>query len=416
MKVAYQHEVTTSFVMWFDHFLLSKGEAYKNITSPCYHQVDDRLPDNTIFASPHKQWVTDSSIQGAQIPEGIYDDGVFVPRGTNGLKLDFENGRAILDSSFPTSANVTATFAMKDFNVYVTDQNEEDLIIESNLKINSRFFRENTGIPPYDHVVPAIFISNDGARNDPFAFGGEDKTTTYFKAAVIAENLYTLDGVLSIFNDASRTVFSKINFNDHPINEFGDLKYGLKTSVTIQRRSKLLFSGSPVSVYQQGGSMTVRSSVIKSGTTFTLVFGSPSSAPSLDVNQSTNNITVSYPRYNSDVGFGFGTDPSVVDVVNFINSQEGFTASHNGSSYFSTSMTSVKVPGLLEGTYQVSTDEDVTPPYNYKDLADRNKEDYFLIQSVSCSRMTDSLRKVVLDNLFVGFIDFEIAKNRFPRL
>ena len=140
MKVAYQHEVTTSFVMWFDHFLLSKGEAYRNITSSCYHQVDDRLPDNTIFASPHKQWVTDSSIQGAQIPEGIYDDGIFVPRGTNGLKLDFENGRAILDSGFPASANITATFAIKDFNIYVTDQNEEDLIIESNLKINSRFF------------------------------------------------------------------------------------------------------------------------------------------------------------------------------------------------------------------------------------------------------------------------------------
>ena len=416
MKVTYQHEVTTSFVLWFDNFLLSKGSAYRNITSPMYYQTDDRLPNNTIYASPHKQWVNDSSIEGAQIPIGVTRDGSLIERGTNGLKLDFENGRAILDSSFPTTASLTSTFAIKDFNIYVTDQNEEDLIIESNHKINSRFFRENAGIPPYDQVVPAIFISNDGSRNDPFAFGGEDKTTCYFKAAVIAENLYTLDGVLSIFNDANRTIFSKINFQDHPVNEFGDLKYGLKASVPIERKSKLLFAGSPVSVYQKGGSMTVRSSVVKSGTTFTLIFGSPSSTPSLEVNQSTNNITVSYPRYSSDVGFSFGTEPSVIDIVNFIDSQEGFTASHNGSSYFSTSMTSVKVPGLLEGTYQVSTDEDVTPPYNYKDLADKNKEDYFLIESVSCSRMTDNLRKVVLDNLFVGFIDFEIAQTRFPRL
>ena len=416
MKVAYQHEVTTSFVLWFDNFLLSKGDAYKNLTSQFYYQSDDRFPENKIYASPHKQWVTDSSIAGATIPNGVYNDGVFIPRGTNGLKLDFDNGRVILDSSFSSSANITGSFALKDFNVYVTDQNEEDLIIESNLKINSRFFRENAGIPPYDHVVPAIFISNEGSKNDPFAFGGEDKTTTYFKAAVIAENLYSLDGVLSIFNDSARTIFSKINFHDHPINEFGDLKYGLKASAPIERRSKLLFAGSPVSVYQQGGSMTVRSSVVKSGTTFTLVFGSPSSAPSLEVNQSTNNITVSYPRYSSDVGFGFGTEPSVVDVVNFIDSQEGFTASHNGSSYFSTSATSVKVPGLLEGTYQVSTDEDITPPYNYKDLADKTKQDYFLVESVSCSRMSDNLRKVVLDNLFVGFIDFEIAQTRFPRL
>ena len=162
--------------------------------------------------------------------------------------------------------------------------------------------------------------------------------------------------------------------------------------------------------------MTVKSSIIKSGTTFTLVFGSSSSSPSLDINPSNNNITVSYPRYSTDVGFSFGTEPSVVDVVSFINSQEGFTASHNGSSYYTTTKTSVKVPGLSTGTYQTSSDEDVVPPYNYNDLANKNRDDYFLIESVSCSRMTDNLRKIVLDNLFVGFIDFEVAKNRFPRI
>ena len=62
MKVTYQHEVTTSFVLWFDNYLLSKGEAYSNITGKYYYTADDRLMDAAPYSSPYKQWVTDSSI------------------------------------------------------------------------------------------------------------------------------------------------------------------------------------------------------------------------------------------------------------------------------------------------------------------------------------------------------------------
>lgn len=422
MKVAYQHEVTTSFVLWFDHFLLSKGNAYKNLTSQFYYQADSRFPENKIYASPHKQWVMDSSIDGANIPYGIYNNGAFIPRGTNGLRLDFENGRAILDSTFSSTANITGSFALKDFNVYVTDQNEEDLIIESNLKINSRFFRENTGIPPYDQVVPAIFISNEGSRNDPFAFGGEDKTTTYFKAAVIAENLYNLDGVLSIFNDANRTIFSKIDFKDHPMNEFGDLKNGSKVEITIPTLTANTWHGSYT--YQSGGTFTINADEIDSQTKFVITYTAAGSNSSFDFNKDTNVVTISYPRYAQDRTFwvwtpgggtddiSIGTDPTLIDIVNFINNQDGFSASHNATSTFEL----VAVPGLPAGTYYPVDDMSNIRTYNYKELADKTKQDYFLIESVSCSRMSNNLRKVVLDNLFVGFIDFEVAQTRFPRL
>jgi len=424
MKVAYQHEVTTSFVLWFDHFLLSKGEAFKNLTSTFYPQVDARLPNNVIYASPHKQWVTDSSIAGATIPNGVYNDGVFVPRGTSGLKLDFENGRAILNSGFSSSANITGTFALKDFNIYVTDQNEEDLIIESNHKINSRFFRENAGIPPYDQVVPAIFISNDGSKNNPFAFGGEDKTTTYFKAAVIAENLYTLDGVLSIFNDSSRTIFSKIDFEDHPMNEFGDFKNGSKVEISIPNLTANRWHGNHT--YQYGGTFTIKSYEINSQTKFSIIYSAAGSNPSFNFDKETNVVTISYPRYAEDRTFftwtttggtdyiSVGTDPSLRDIINFINSQPGFTASTTATEY--NTFYSIAPPGLSSGEYYPVDDVSDIRTYNYETLAEKTKQDYFLIESVSCSRMSDNLRKVVLDNLFVGFIDFEVAQTRFPRL
>ena len=50
------------------------------------------------YSSPHKQWVFDESVEGAQIPSGIYNNGEFIERGDNGLILDFDDGRVILDS------------------------------------------------------------------------------------------------------------------------------------------------------------------------------------------------------------------------------------------------------------------------------------------------------------------------------
>jgi hypothetical protein len=420
MKISYQHEVTTSFVLWFDNFLLSKGEAFKNLTSSFYYQNDSRFPDNKIYASPHKQWVTDSSIPGANIANGIYNDGVFIPRGSNGLKLDFENGRAILNSGFSSSANITGSFALKDFNIYVTDQNEEDLIIESNLKINSRFFRENAGIPPYDHVVPAIFISNEGSKNDPFAFGGEDKTTTYFKAAVIAENLYMLDGVLSIFNDSSRTIFSKIPFEDHPITEFGDIKPRSRRAVFDIGRRTLRghndFGQSISNNFQNTGNMTIdiRSTSPYFSNYNNLKLNWLAGGGNFSFSTSGATLILNVPMVTGVGVSNLRYYPAVGVVRDWLNTQVGISAT------FSSAVDPNK-SGLQIQTGHPETP--ITKPiqeaefyYNYKELAEETKQDYFLIESVSCSRMSDNLRKVVLDNLFVGFIDFEVAQTRFPRL
>ena len=38
----------------------------------------------------------------------------------------------------------------------------------------------------------------------------------------MAENIFQLDGALSIFNDSARKVFTALSFEDYPLNEFGD--------------------------------------------------------------------------------------------------------------------------------------------------------------------------------------------------
>lgn len=224
MKEQFQHKLTTSFFLWFDNFLLTKGEAFSNKTGDFFYYSDDRL-DATYkaYGSPYKQWVTDSSITGATIPSGVYIGGNFSGRD-DGVVLDFDNGRALVSGS-STDLTITGSFAVKDFNVYMTNDTEEDLVVENKYTVNSRLpSGPYTYISPYDDVVPAVFIASSDSTNSPFAFGGMQDTKVTMKAVVLAEDPYQLDGVLSIFMDSTEECINPIPMTGYPTTELGDLK------------------------------------------------------------------------------------------------------------------------------------------------------------------------------------------------
>ena len=251
MKPQFQHELTTSFMLWADNYLVRRAEAFTNYTSTFYpNEEDDRLgPGLTSYSSPHKQWVYDSSIEGANIPSGVYHDGNFIGRGDEGLQFDFDNGRAIFDSTFGGEhISISGSYAVKDFNFYITNQTEEQLIVDSKFDTNGRFKQDVSGIAPYKQVVPAIFVNPELSENEPYAFGGEDKTTTSIRCVVFAENTYQLDGALSVFADARNEVFAKLNFEDYPFNEFGDvIDFNYKDFVSCKRHSLFHIEESRVS-------------------------------------------------------------------------------------------------------------------------------------------------------------------------
>lgn len=228
MKPQYQHELMTSFLLWFDHEILQEGEAYSNKTGTLFTKSDSRLPSSfTPIQSNYKQWVNDSSITGEVNPiiagpSSILNDGSPLYRTEH--IYDYENGR-ILYTGAGTASDATGTFAVKDFNIYLTNDTEDDLILENKFTLNSRYGTQSiSGIEPYDQMVPAIFINHEYMKNEGFAFGGEDKSVSAVKAVVLAENEYQLDGALSIFADSARKSFAKIPFSAHPSTEYGDLK------------------------------------------------------------------------------------------------------------------------------------------------------------------------------------------------
>ena len=95
MKPQYQHELMTSFLLWFDHELLQEGEAYSNKTGTLFIKSDSRLPSSfTSIQSNYKQWVNDSSITGEvnpiiASPSSILNDGSQLDRSDH--IYDYEN-------------------------------------------------------------------------------------------------------------------------------------------------------------------------------------------------------------------------------------------------------------------------------------------------------------------------------------
>ncbi len=235
----YIHNLSSSFSLWLDHVILKRGFAYENQTGTFTHYNDHQLPNGwKAWGSPDKQWVADSSITGATIPSGLFANSSFSGRSSNVI-LDFENGR-FLTNGLSTSAVVTGAYSVKEFNVYATNQDEESLIIEkvqetANQKIGTSINTQY--LPPYDQKLPALFINVQTQENEPFAFGGMDKSVNKINVIALTQTPYQLDGVLGLLADTSDEIFKEIPLESSPYTEQGDLKDGAYNYETLAAQS-----------------------------------------------------------------------------------------------------------------------------------------------------------------------------------
>ena len=124
MKATYINNLMSSFYLWLDHEVLAMGEAFINYSGKLYNAPDPNFPNKQVYGAPFRQWVYDSSIPNVNIPSGVFINGSYVARGTSGLNLDFNKGRAIISGS--ASSNVTASYSFKEYNIYYTDERVDD--------------------------------------------------------------------------------------------------------------------------------------------------------------------------------------------------------------------------------------------------------------------------------------------------
>lgn len=218
MNKQFLHTLNTSFGLWFEHELLQEGKAYRNISGSLYKTTDGNFPSYSIYSNPYGQFVYDSSISGANIISGAYLNGNFTNRSSNGLIIDYNNGRCLFTGNINQS--VTASYAIKDFNLYYTTQTDAQLVMVTKQELRPKFNVPVTGVPNNSHIAPLIYIKRDSSTNDPFAFGGQDLTTAQYRAIVMGPDDYAVDGVGSIFMDAARK--NLMLLTGTPLNRFGD--------------------------------------------------------------------------------------------------------------------------------------------------------------------------------------------------
>jgi hypothetical protein len=223
MKVQLDNILMSSMIMWMDHTILRNGQAFQNFNSKLY-PITNIYSGLYTYALPFKQVVADNSISGANVLSGIYINNSFTRVGQNNLTgINPNNGQVY----FTTSQNgntLSGNYAVKDFNIYLTNQPEEELLFETQYQVRPKTVQTATGIPIEGITYPCIFLKNNGGTNEPFALGGLDNTMMQIRAVVLADNMFGLDAVCSILKDTARRYVPLIS--PEPFNTFGALNSG----------------------------------------------------------------------------------------------------------------------------------------------------------------------------------------------
>lgn len=214
-----------SFGLYLDHQILQKGQGYTNHASLLYPQVDNALPNKTIYASPFKQWNFDYSVSGSNIPSGVYSNGSFCNKGISGLMIDYLNGRVIFSGGNAyQNLQVSGNYSIKSFNIYPTTKSDEELVFETKYQLNPSYSKSLSGISKDALVIPGIFINNLNVENEALAFGGICESVVNIHAVILADSKDQLDAIGSLLADEKYSYFPVITKT--PLNYYGDYKSG----------------------------------------------------------------------------------------------------------------------------------------------------------------------------------------------
>ncbi len=229
MKVQFENKVMSSLLLFVDHEVTQQGDAYTNHQTNLF-KIDSLFSDYYVYASPFKQLVSDSGITGSSTPNlltGVYVDGDGpIGPGTSGLhSVNHMQGQAYFTGATdPMSGKtVSGRYAVKDFNVFLTSMPEEQLLFETKLVLNPKTsdIKVSTGVDSSAQTYPAIFIKDNGGRNEEYAMGGIEDTIINARAIVLADSLFNLDAACGILKDTVRKKMSLIEQTDLNLNALG---------------------------------------------------------------------------------------------------------------------------------------------------------------------------------------------------
>ena len=233
MKAQFENLAMTSLMLFLDNEVQSKGEAWANHTG-VFYPTDNLYYGYYSYSCPYKQFVMDAGISGGapstnkpHVVTGIYVDGSFKKVGDAGgpTYIDHMQG-AVYFNSDQSASTISGNFAVKDFNFFITSESEEELLFETKFDIRPKINESPTGLSPSKQTYPAVFIKNNGGRNEPFAFGGTDMTKINARAIVLSDSAFSLDAACAIMKESTRKYVPVITSENLPFNALGVAKNG----------------------------------------------------------------------------------------------------------------------------------------------------------------------------------------------
>jgi len=226
------HNLVGSFLLWLDDYVLRQGEAFSNATMTLYPS-NTRINGLYAYSAPYKQWVSNYAVTGANIPSGVFDGATFIPRGTSGLKVDFENGRALFTSDV-ASTGFTVSGAIKDFNVQFSAEEPQVLLYDYKWFLNPKYPKlPISGLKENELTYPALYVNFQPKRNEPYAMGGMDNSIVNFRVLALTDTIFQRVAIDQLFMDAARRYFPLFSSAELPYDVYGDFKSGLYNYLTL---------------------------------------------------------------------------------------------------------------------------------------------------------------------------------------
>lgn len=224
MKSQFDNLVTSSMVLFLDHKICSEGQGYTNFSGEIFSINNNYFSYNT-YALPFKQIIADSSVSGANIMSGVYLNNSFtVPGASNLVGINHYRGQVYFTGN--PAGMVSGNYSIKDFNIYLTNKPEEEILFKTQFEIRPKTVQAITGLADNTETIPCVFIKNNGGENEPFAFGGVDNTRVEIRCIVLADNLYNLDAVCSILRDTAHQFIYNISSNELGLDNLGNFTSG----------------------------------------------------------------------------------------------------------------------------------------------------------------------------------------------
>lgn len=214
MKIQYDNRVMSSLLLYIDHYVCQNGEAFTN-TNSYFYPTNQTYNNLFNYAAPYKQLVVDESVDNATIMKNVYIEsgGSFelFNVGQSGFNAIDHNDGIVQTTIQITGVNrISGNFAVKDFNIYLTNKAEEQILFETKYKLKPKVTQNLSGLAPDTETYPAIFVKNVSSQNTPGYYGGTDLSNVGVRAVVLADSAYSLDAVCSLLADRNKTMVKLI--------------------------------------------------------------------------------------------------------------------------------------------------------------------------------------------------------------